>query len=387
MLEKNICVVTGTRAEYGALKLVIKKIMGSKKLNLSLLVTGMHLLENYGYTIEEVKKDGIPITKIIPMYKEDYLEDLNLGIAVGEGIINFTKALKEIKPDLLIVAGDRFESLAAVIAASTLSIPIAHIQGGDNIHNGQIDDQIRHGITKFAHIHFPATPKSYERIKLMGEEEWRINMVGAIALDMIYEEKLLNNEELCKSLGLNSMEKIILCIQHPYVYEADKSGDQMYLTLKVLKDLNLQTVIIYPNNDPGSKLIIKEIEKLRNHSNFKIYRNLERLVYLSLLKNANLLIGNSSSGFIESSTFKLPVVNIGNRNKGREHAENVIDVNHDYAEIRIAVLKGLSEEFKALCQNIKNPYGEGKSSDKIVKIIEDLQINKEFLIKKLTYEV
>ncbi|MHA1344307.1 MAG: UDP-N-acetylglucosamine 2-epimerase [Promethearchaeota archaeon] len=385
--KKKICVVTGIRAEYGPLKLLIEKIRSSKKLELSLFVTGMHLLKKYGNTVDIIKKDGIPITKIIEMYDENDSDDVSLGKAIGKAIINFTEALNELKPDLLLVAGDRFESLSAVIVASILSIPIAHIQGGDTSIGGQIDEQIRHSITKFAHIHFPATQKSYKRIKLMGEEEWRIHNVGAIALDMIYQEKLLDKKEICEKLKITPAEKMILCVQHPYSNEPEMAGKHMKLTLKVLKDLNLLTIIIYPNNDPGSLLIIEEIERNRNNSNFKIFKNLDRIDFLSLLKNVDLLIGNSSTGIIESPIFKLPVVNIGNRNIGRESGDNVIDVPHEYDKIKEAVVKGLSDDFKKICKKVKNPYGNGTASDQIVKILEDLEINKKLLVKKLTYEI
>ena len=387
MKKKNICVVTGARSEYGIFRLLLKKIMESKSLELTLLVTGMHLLKKYGNTINFIKEDNIPIAEIVPMYNENDFSEVDLGKAVGRAVINFTEALNRIKPDLLLILGDRYEPMAAVLAASTLSIPIAHIHGGDNVFQGQIDEQIRHAITKFAHIHFPATPKSYERIKLLGEEEWRIHVVGSPSIDMIYEEKLLNKVELCQKFGLNPSEKIILCVQHPYIFESNQAGEQMKLTLQILKELNLQTVISYPNNDPGGELIINEIESNMDVPNFKIFKNLNRKDYLSFLKNVDLLIGNSSSGFIESPIFQLPVVNIGDRNKGRESAENVIDVPHDYDKIKSAINKALSNEFKAFCQKVKNPYGDGQASNKIVKILEELRIEKRLLIKRLTYNV
>lgn len=385
MQKKKICVVTGTRAEYGPLKLLLEKIISSNKLDLLLLVTGMHLLKKYGNTIELIRKDGFPIAKIIPMYEENNTSKESLGKAVGKAIINFTTTFREIQPDLLIVAGDRFESLAAVISASTLLIPIAHIQGGDSVETGQVDEQIRHSITKFSHIHFPATSKSAERLKLMGEEEWRIYTVGAIALDMIFNETLLSRKQIYEKLGLNFSEKLIICIQHPNTMNPDLAGNQMKLTLQILKDYKLQTVIIYPNNDPGSELIINEIENHKNIVNFYIFRDLERIEFLSLLKNANLLIGNSSSGLIESPVFKISVVNIGDRNKGRESGDNVISVSHNYTEIKNAIDKGLSEEFRKECQSVINTYGEGNALNRIVEILEKIEINDKLLRKKLTY--
>ena len=267
---KRICVVTGSRSEYGILRFLLKKIVESKKLELLLVVTGMHLLKKFGNTISQIMEDKIPISKKISMYSENGDNEVNLGWAVGNAIKNFTDVLFELKPDILLVLGDRYEPFAAVIAASTLSIPIAHIHGGDNVFRGQIDEQIRHAITKFAHIHFPATPKSAKRIELMGEEKWRIHMVGSPSIDMIYQEKLLNKIEICKKFNLDSIKPLILCVQHPYVFESKQAGKQMKITLKILKEMALQTIIVYPNNDPGFELIIEEIEASRNYNNFKI---------------------------------------------------------------------------------------------------------------------
>ena len=385
MAVKQICIVTGTRAEYSYLKIIIKKIINSRKLSLSLIVTGMHLLEEYGYTIDLIKKDNIPITKIIPMYNENDSSNSALGKAVGSSIIKFTEVLIELKPDVLLVLGDRYEPLVAAIAASTLKIPIAHIHGGDV--SGTVDESLRHAITKLSHIHFPASPKSAKRIELMGEEKWRINMVGSTTIDNILHEKLLSKQEICKEFELNESERIALCVQHPNVYESEIAGEQMKITLQVLRDLNLQVIIIYPNNDIGSELIIEVIKEFETHPKFRIFKNIQRRIYLSLLRNVDVLIGNSSSGLIESPIFKIPVINIGDRNKGRETAENVIDVIHDYDEIKNAIKKALSKEFRDLCNIIKNPYGDGKASERIVKILEDLKIEKKILIKKLTYKV
>ena len=387
MDKKKICVITGTRAEYGIFHLILKKITESKKLQLHLLVTGTHLLEHLGSTMNQIEDDGFKIDGIIPMYDQHENKDSYFGRALGRAIIGFTDELIKSKPDLLLVLGDRYEPLAAVLAASTLSIPIAHIHGGDNVFKGQIDEQIRHSITKFSHIHFPATKISSERIRLLGEEEWRIHMVGSPSIDMIYQEKFLKKEDLCRKLGLALTEKIIICIYHSYIFESEKAGEYMNTILRVLEELDFQTVIVYPNNDPGSDLIIKEINIKEKIQKFKIFKNLERIDYLSLLNNADLLIGNSSSGLIESPIFKLPVLNIGNRNKGRESAENVINIINDYNEIKKAIDMAFSEEFQENCQKVMNPYGDGKASERIIKVLEELEINKELLIKKLTYDI
>ena len=387
MKPRHICVITGARSDYAYLKPVIRKINKSTKLKMSLIVTGIHLLEDYGHTIEIIKKENIPITKIVQMYNPKEKSEASLGKAVGKAIINFTECFSELNPDIILVLGDRFEALAAVIAASSLSKIIAHIHGGDNVSRGQIDEQIRHAITKFAHIHFPASSKSAERIKLLGEQSWRVHMVGSSTIDVIKKYKTMPKKELFRKFDLNPSESTVLCLQHPYIIESNKAGEQMALTLQVLKDLDIQSIIIYPNNDLGSELIINEIESYRNNPKFKIHKSLERELFLNFLERVDLMIGNSSGGLIESPIFKLPVVNIGERNKGRESAENVINVPPKYEEIKRAINKALSNEFKALCQNVRNPYGDGKASKQIVEILENLKIDKNLLVKKLTYNI
>jgi len=387
LIKKKVVVISSTRADFNYLKIILEKINESSKLELFLIVTGIHLLKKYGRTIKIIEKSRIPIARKIEMYDQIDNDETALSRAIGRGLINFAKAFNKIKPDILLVLGDRFEPLAAVIAASTLNIPIAHIHGGDNVPKGQIDELIRHAITKFSHIHFPATDKSAQRIKLMGEEDWRIHMVGSPSLDLIYQQELLSLELICKELNLDPSREIVICLLHPYTIRSEKSGEYMKTILDVLKDLQLQSVIIYPNNDPGSDLIIEQIEKNRNIEYFRIIKNLRSNIIYSLMKNANLLIGNSSSGIIESAIFKLPVVNIGDRNAGRESGKNVIHTIFKFNEIKNAIKKGLTKDFQLKCQNIKNLYGNGTASEKIIKILEEIRINDKLLIKKLTYEL
>ena len=328
-LMKKIAVVTGSRAEYGNIHILLKKIQKSKNLDLLLYVTGMHLLEKYGKTIELIKKDNIRIHKIIQMYPQEEIHSLEtLGNAIGKAIQGFTNAFYDDKPNLLLVPGDRFEVFSAVIAAASLDIPIAHIQGGDSAKSSQVDEKIRHSISKFAHLHFPACKSSAERLKKMGEEEWRIHNVGGVSLDQIYEMQLMDKEEIFKKYGLNINETTVLCVYHPYIPEAEEAGNQMEEILNALKQLNLQSIIIYPNNDLGSDEIIHVIERNRKFKKFKIYKNIPRFDYLSLLKNIDLFIGNSSSGIVETPTFKLPFLNIGPRNKGRETGTNSINISN-----------------------------------------------------------
>ena len=385
MEKRKIAVVTGARSEYGILKPLLEKIEHSKSFELKLIVTGMHLLKNYGFTINEVIKDGFKITGEVEMYGNE-IGSAYHGEALGKGIQNFTKIFLKIKPDILVIIGDRIEPLAAVLAAAILRIPIVHIHGGDKTDSGHIDESMRHSITRFVHIHFPPTKKCKERLIKMGEESWRIHNVGALNLDSILSLPKIKKEVLFKKLDLTLSQKLILCIFNPVPLEAEKMGKQMYEILEALRGLKIQTIIIYPNNDAGSQDIITEIEKRRDLSFIKIYSNLPHYEYVDLLRYVDVLIGNSSSGIIEAPSIKLPVVNIGSRNVGREHGENVIFVAANKNKILRGIKMALyDEKFRRKVKKCKNPYGDGKTAGRIIKILNKIKINKKLLQKKITY--
>jgi UDP-hydrolysing UDP-N-acetyl-D-glucosamine 2-epimerase len=384
--KRTIAVVTGTRAEYGILKPLLTKIRNSKYLKLELLVTGMHLLDKFGLTVNEIRKDGFEIRAEIPMYFGKSFTSGYYGKALARGIDKFTTILPKIKPDILIVLGDRLEPLSAVLAASILNIPIAHIHGGDKTNSGLIDESIRHSITRFSHIHFAPTEESKRRLMKMGEETRRIYNVGALNIDSIVNQNLIKKEVLYDKLHLNLNQNLILCIFHPVLLEQNNVASQMSKILEVLNKLKIQTILIFPNNDAGSRDIILEIEKHKEIPFIKIFPSLSHSEYISLLKYANVLIGNSSSGIIEATSLKLPVINIGTRNTGREHAENVIFVDVDKNEIEKAIDKALyDKKFRKIVNKSINPYGNGKVSDKIVKILSNIKIDKQLLIKKINY--
>lgn len=385
-MVRKIAVVTGTRAEYGILKPLLEKIVESRDLELNLIVTGMHLLKKYGLTINEIKKDGFKIETVVRMYNDDEEDITYHGKALANGLAGFTSALSKMTPNILVVLGDRLEPLAATLAAATLKIPIAHIHGGDKTDSGHIDECIRHSITRFANIHFTATKKSAERLIKMGEEPWRIFWVGALGLDSIINQESNPKKELLKKLEIHSNEKIIVCIFHPVHLEKEAAGKQMREILESIKELGIQTVIVYPNNDMGSYDIIKEIEKYRGLLFIKILPNLLHDDYVNLLKQGDVLIGNSSGGIIEAPSLKLPVVNIGSRNVGREHADNVIFVDVKKEEIKKAIKKALYDKgFKKKVELCRSPYGYGKAREKIVKVLSEIEINKRLLQKKITY--
>lgn len=382
MNKRKILYVTGTRADYGLMKSVLENINNHQMLNLEIAATGMHLMEDFGCTINEVEKDGYKVHKIKATYEKDDKE--SMAIFIGEFIQKFTEKTKEINPDSILVLGDRGEMLGAAITGAYLSIPIAHIHGGEV--TSTVDEFARHAITKLSHIHFPATEKSAERIKKLGEESWRIFTTGAPGLDLILNRKFSSKKEICKSIGLDSKEKILMVVQHPVSIYADTSGKQMKETLEAIRKTEKQTVIVYPNADAGGRKIIDVIEKYRKFPFIHIFKSLEHNSYLNLMKNADVLIGNSSSGIIEAPSFCLPVINIGTRQEGRERAENVIDVSHDKDEIIKAIKKALyDEDFKVKVKGCKNPYGDGKAGERIAKILSKIEINNKLLQKKLTY--
>lgn len=384
-MMRRVAVVTGTRAEYGILKSLLEKIRDSDNLELDLLVTGMHLLKKYGLTIDEIRKDGFRIDAEVKMYVGEESDPAYYSRALSNGIKGFTEALLRVQPSILIVFGDRLEALAATLAASSLRIPIAHIHGGDKTDSGHIDESIRHSITRFAHIHLPATEEHADRIMRMGEEPWRIHRVGALGLDVVLNQKSLSKKELTTRLHINPQEPTIVCIFHPVHLEKETSGLQMREILEAIKELKIQTVIIYPNNDAGSQDIIAEIHKNRNLPFARIFPTLPHNEYVSLLKHADLLIGNSSSGIIETPSVGLPVINIGSRNVGREHADNVIFVDADKGQIIRAIRKSLYDSaFRKKVKDCKNPYGDGKAADRIVKILSEMPIEKKLLLKKIT---
>jgi GDP/UDP-N,N'-diacetylbacillosamine 2-epimerase (hydrolysing) len=384
-MRRKIAVVTGTRAEFGLLRPVLRSILQEPELELYLIVTGMHLLKKHGFTIKEIERDGFPIHSIAPMYKDSDSE-ASYHQALGRGIQEIGKIFAEQRPDMLLVLGDRLEPLAAVLAAVTLNIPIAHIHGGESNNSGHIDEMIRHAISKFAHIHFVATRGSAERLKKMGEEVWRIHQVGAPGLDSILSRELFDRDRVCRELGLKSDQPILLCIQHPVILEQEQAGEQMEATMRALERQEKQTVLVYPNNDPGSERMIEVIEQYRGRRWLHIFPNISHDLYLSLLKYADVFLGNSSSGIIEAPSFHLPFIHIGTRNLGREHAANVIYVGYNTDEIENAIRIALeNQEFKHRLKTCVNPYGDGKASKRIVHALKNCPLNGTLLKKQMTY--
>ncbi|MHA2225652.1 MAG: UDP-N-acetylglucosamine 2-epimerase [Candidatus Hodarchaeales archaeon] len=382
---RKIAVITGTRAEYGLLKPIIEKIVADAELELYLVVTGTHLAEEFGNTINDIVRDRIPIKtriKAYPLTDDGYA----MAKAISKLMDGLIDEFSRDRPDIILVLGDRGEPLAAAIVGIYSNIPVAHVHGGEV--SGSVDEPVRHAISKLSHIHFPATKSAADRLIAMGEAVDRIFISGAPGLDAIMNEEFITHEAVCKEIGLNPTDDIIVLLQHAVTteYIPGQAAKQMKTTIDAVSRLSTQTVIIYPNSDAGGREMILEINKLEGEPNFRIYKNLPSKLFRSLLKHASLLIGNSSSGIIEAPSYNLPVINIGQRQNRRERAGNVIDVDHNTDEIFELANRILTDDnFRKSVQNVINPYGDGTASNKIVKVLKEIEITPDFLQKTITY--
>lgn len=393
--KRKIAVFTGNRAEYGLQYPILKAIAAHPRLKYFLLVSGAHLQEDFGYTVQEIEKDGFKVYAEVNLtMEEDTL--FSTAQAIGSGILSLSQTLDKIKPDFLVVYADRFEGFAAVVAGTQMNIPTAHIEGGDVTEGGALDDSVRHAMTKLTHIHFTTNEQAAVRIRRLGEEPWRIYNVGFPAIDLIVAGEFTLPSELKEKYGLTSDKPIIIFTQHSVTTEYKKAAEQVKPSLEALRILareGCQVVITYPNNDAGGRRIIKEIENLKEEKleNVQVHQSLGRYDYHGILnlcgrKGTGVCVGNSSSGIKETPALGCPVVNIGPRQNGRLRADNVIDVDYDKDLILDATRKALCDEvFRKKCHECKNPYGAGNAGEKISDVLATIDINLKLLQKKITY--
>ena len=382
MKKRSVVVTTGTRADYGILCPILDRIKNSKKLDLKLIVTGSHFSKEHGMTVNQIKKDGYKITaKIIMIPKTD--SKFESTKVFGETIIEFSKIFKKLKPDINIILGDRDEMFASAIAAYHMNILNAHIHGGDK--SGGLDEYTRHAITKLSNIHFAATKKSANRILKMGEKSEFIFHTGSPSIDEIVQNKISTITELKEKYGAEIIDNEILLVQHPVTTEIDETENQINKTLNAIIKLQRKTIIIGTNLDPGNKIIHKKIKQIINKYDFiDFYPTLPRNDYLGFLKICKVLVGNSSSGIIEASFFKKPVVDIGIRQKFRERGPNVINVKYFSEEsISKAILNAL--KLKSSDLRYSTIYGKGNVSKKIIKHLEKIKLDTKLLQKQITY--
>ena len=367
---RTIACITGTRADYPRVKSVLREIKKRKNLDLQLIVTGSHLLKEYGDSKQEILDDGIKIDYEVEMYINNFNTPYGMTKAAVRCADGIADALNELKSDLVLLTVDRVETLSSVLAASLMNFPIAHIQGGEV--TGTIDESIRHAVTKMSHIHFPATSDAAQRIIKMGEDPKMVFNTGCPYIDIIKNTKLKSKKYLAKKYCFNDEKPIIILTQHAVTTEYNNTLDQIKITIEALKEYkSYQIIAMYSNTDAGGREIIKQINTC---DNFKIIPNMLSTDFISLMSVAELMVGNSSAGIREAPSLKLPVVNIGNRQQGRERAKNVIDVPHEKEKILKAIKIGLSNGFKDGISTLENPYGDGNSSKRIVDVLETVDL-------------
>jgi len=368
MKTKKIIYVTGSRAEYGVMKELLLKMRASGKFNLSLIVTGMHFSKKHGFTLEDIKKDKFRIAAKVNMHVEDS-SLAGMAKSVGYGILGITGAFLRERPDFVMVTGDRGELLAAAIAASHLNIPVAHISGGDMTTGATIDERVRHAITKFSTLHFAESKKSAKNLVRMGENKKFVFAVGNPGMSEKHSFSKEDKLAIAKKYKLDLSRPVLLVVQHPVTTEPDRAGEQMRQTMEALKKLQMQSVLIYPNSDSGSKQIIAVIKKYQKLSYLRVFKSIPRRDFLGLMSLASTMVGNSSSALFEAPSFGLPAVNIGLRQEGRERVANIIDAGHNKASIISAFRRVMSAKFRRKITRIHNPYAQKNADDKIIKIL------------------
>ena len=384
-MMRKICVVTGSRAEYGLLRWVMQGIRDSVDLQLQVVATGMHLSPEFGLTFREIDNDGLPIDRKVEMLLSS---DTPSGVAksMGLGMIGFADALEQLRPDLMLVLGDRFEIFSAVAAAMVARIPVAHLHGGETT-EGAFDEAIRHSITKMSHMHFVAAEEYRKRVIQLGEDPSRVFLVGGLGIDNIKKLRLLERAELEKSLNFALGVKSLLVTFHSATLENVNAAYQMGELLAALEDMSdTQLVFTMPNADTGGRALIEMVEEfVVGHGNARAYTSLGQLRYLSCLQHVDGVVGNSSSGLLEVPSFKKGTVNIGDRQRGRLKADSVIDCEPDRQSIMQAIRRLYSPQFQAALNGVRNPYGEGGAAGKIVEILRTHPL--EGILKKSFHDL
>lgn len=384
-MSRKICIITGTRAEYGLLRWVMQGIKDDAELTLQIIATGMHLSPEFGLTYREIEKDGFQIDSKVEMLTSS---DTPVGIAksMGLGLIGFADALDDLKPDLIVVLGDRFEIFAAISAALVARIPVAHLHGGETT-EGAFDEALRHSITKMSHLHFVAAKEYRQRVIQLGEEPDIVFLVGGLGIDNIKRLQLFDRAELEASLDFKLGLKNLLITFHPVTLETATAVDQMTELLAALGTLpDTHLIFTLPNADTDGRALIQMVHQfVAQHPNARAFTSLGQLRYLSCIAHVDGVVGNSSSGLAEVPSFKKGTVNIGDRQRGRLQASSVINCQPTQQSIGAAVQRLYSPAFQAGLNEVRNPYGDGGASDAVVKVIKHFELGG--LVKKVFYDL
>lgn len=384
-MNRKICVVTGSRADYGLLRSLIQGIKTEHEFTLQIIATGMHLSDSFGLTYKDIENDGFKIDfKVETIQLDD--SPIAISKSIGRGVIGCTNALNELRPDLVVLLGDRYEIFAAATAALISRIPIAHIHGGESTF-GAFDEAFRHSITKMAHLHFVASEEYRNRVIQLGENPSNVFLVGGLGVDGIKKLQLLSEKELEESLEIKFKAKRLMVTFHPVTLENETAEHQMLELLSVLSVLQDTTIIFtMPNADIGGRKLIQMVESfVENNSNAKAFASLGQLKYLSCIAHMDGVVGNSSSGLTEVPTFKKGTINIGDRQLGRLQAGSIINCEPNRVSIHAAISRLYSAEFKSSLSVAKNPYGEGGASELILQKLREVPI--EGIVKKFFHDL
>lgn len=380
MSARKILFITGSRGEYGYIRPILRLIEQDSELQYQILATNMHLLPEFGDSITHFENDGFSV---------DYKPLMTLGGYTPQSMVkslsvlglSLVDILDHSNPDIILLAGDRGEQLMAAIAGSHMNIPVAHIQAGEL--SGNIDGLSRHAIARFSHIHFASNEDAENRLIRSGEQPFRVFNVGAPQLDEFISGAITTKEELRNKYDFVS-DNYVLVVQHSVTEQHAEAYEQVSLTLRAINEIGMRAVVIAPNSDAGSALVNAAITD-NTSCLMHVYRNMPREDYAGFMQNAKCIIGNSSSGLLEAPTFELPAVNIGRRQEGRFQGVNVINCEHHIDEIKNSIKYALSDQFKLKIQGMKNPYGDGKSSQRIIDVLKSIPIDENLLLKKITF--
>lgn len=385
---KRIGIMTGTRAEYGLLKPLMQEINKDNDLELYLIVSGMHLSPEFGMTYKEIEEDGFQINAKVEMLLSS---DSPVGISksIGLGIIGFADGFQRADLDMLILLGDRYEALSAAICAMVMRIPIAHLHGGE-LTEGAIDEGIRHSITKMSYLHFTSTEEYRRRVIQLGENPERVFCVGAIGVENIKKINLMTKEELERSIHFEIDENTVIVTYHPVTLENNTVEEQFLNLLEVLdRNPKIRMIFTKANADTNGRIVNELIDKYaaQNSERACAFMSLGQKRYLSALKYCRIVIGNSSSGIIEAPSFGKPIINIGDRQKGRICADSVINCGYTQQEIQRAMETALTEEFENKARNCRNPYEKENTAANIISVIKDYLLNDKIKLKKGFYDI
>ena len=379
--KRKIAIITGTRAEFSYYHPIIEEIQQRPDLDYGIIATNTHVLDAFGNTIDQIKKDRFKIEAAIYNTLDGY-NRVTMAKSLSVFMLQLPELLEKMKADIVLVAGDRGEQFMAAIVGAHLYIPVAHIQAGEL--SGNIDGVSRHAITKFAHIHFASNGDAAKRLIRMGEEKKRVYLTGAPQLDKLVAGPVTSREKVFEKFFLKNDKPNLLFVFHSVTEEYEHMAEYMDNIMSAIVELGFQTVVLANNSDAGSMIIRNKVNEYKKPFMY-ITHNVSRADYAGLMNTVDAMVGNSSSGILEAPTFKLPAVNIGNREAGRIQGINVINTGYEKEAIKNAIKKAVSASFKAKLRRCVNPYGDGRSAKRIVDVLEKVRIDQNLLVKKLTY--